>query len=708
MKTKYFLLVISVFSLVLGFAQTDTISLKQIVVYGTQVPVTLQKSPSAVSFVDSLQLSVLPKATGADEALRLVPGVLVDNQHNSEKMHISIRGQGILTERGLRGINVVLDGIPLSDPSGFVPDLYDIEWRLVKNIEVYRGSMSSIYGSAASGGLINITTATGSDKNFDVRQENTVGSYYFVKNLSGIYGSGDNLDYSLSYSHVQSKGYRIHQGYIGDIFYEKLQYRPSKSVMISQILAHTGYFQQNPEGLNLSQFDDLRQANPDAVPFNEYQKVRRTTAGLITDININRWSSVSLTGYLRPWFYKETSNKAAEYRYINNYGSIFKYNARFGKTVKHNLILGLDYKYQDVKQLRLPSIMMYRHIDRLDDYNLEGDSLLTNNFIKQQSINPYLVYSLTWQKLTLLLSSGYYYLSDLLDNKLLDPSIALDTIAFEFFSYRAGISYSLSDKITVYTDAANGFIMPSVEELANNPFSYSGFNTNLKPATSQTYELGIRGKFSGQLAFDITGFVMQTRDDFFRFKLSDRGNQEVFYGNAGNSLRKGIEIYLFYSPVDILTFEMAYTFSDFRYVSVNADPIYNDTTLLTKPPRPGQYLPNSPRHVLYAQAGFSPARNLWLYVSDSYRSAWAIYTNADIYDGLWDPAIYQPWYEGYNLVNASAVYRCKLKKATLELLLGADNLLNTPYIAFTEPDPDGNSYHPGPGRQVYFSVRLGF
>lgn len=38
-------------------------------------------------------------------------------------------------------------------------------------------------------------------------------------------------------------------------------------------------------------------------------------------------------------------------------------------------------------------------------------------------------------------------------------------------------------------------------------------------------------------------------------------------------------------------------------------------------------------------------------------------------------------------------------------LLGK-NLTGKEYIAFTEPDPDGNSYQPGPGRQVFAGVRL--
>ncbi len=56
-----------------------------------------------------------------------MPGVKVDNQADGERVHLSIRGQGILTETGIRRIKVVLDGLPLNDPTGFAPDLFDVD-----------------------------------------------------------------------------------------------------------------------------------------------------------------------------------------------------------------------------------------------------------------------------------------------------------------------------------------------------------------------------------------------------------------------------------------------------------------------------------------------------------------------------------------------------------------------------------------------------
>src|SRR5512133_3905008 len=140
---------------------TKSIKLDEVVVAANRLPVLLKNNPGAASVVTSDILSIMPKSVGAEEALRLIPGIRIDNQHDGERVHVSIRGQGILTERGLRGIGVLIDGIPVNDPSGFAPDLYDVDWSTVKKIEVLRGPSASLYGGGGAAGVLNISTNDG-------------------------------------------------------------------------------------------------------------------------------------------------------------------------------------------------------------------------------------------------------------------------------------------------------------------------------------------------------------------------------------------------------------------------------------------------------------------------------------------------------------------------------------------------------------------
>ncbi len=59
------------------------------------------------------------------------------------------------------------------------------------------------------------------------------------------------------------------------------------------------------------------------------------------------------------------------------------------------------------------------------------------------------------------------------------------------------------------------------------------------------------------------------------------------------------------------------------------------------------------------------------------------------------------WIGGYTLYGARVGYRFQALGGTMELLLSGRNLTSASYIAFTEPDPDGNSYQPGPGREWF-------
>ncbi len=655
-------------------------------------------------------LSSVPKAIGAEEALRLVPGVRIDNQHNGERIHMSIRGQGILTERGVRGIGIILDGIPVNDPSGFAPDLYDIDWSAANIIEVMRGPAASLYGGAGSAGVINITTANGGDKLFGGRISQTAGSNGFAKTFLQAGGTDRDLNYRISYSQLRGDGYRDHQAFRGKNLYEKMTFTPSSSVSLTQIMSYTNYFQQNPEGLNLSQLDNRRQANPDARPFNEYQKTDRTTIGLVSSFRLGHLHEIQTISYMRLWSYKETSNKCAEYRDYSVPGLSLQYNFHSGSAdINNTFSIGTDLRWQKIDMYKLQSGSDPFRVESIDQANIETDSLLANQVINQHSLGFFALYKLDIKNFSLLANIRYDDMNNELTDKLLPQNLNFTSKNFNRASLRIGASYSFSDILTLYTNWSQGFMPPSTEELASNPEGYNGFNTHLVPATSSCFEAGARGFSGNRLSYEIGLFYMETENDFFRFKQTGRGNQEVFYGNAGNSIRKGIETGISFKPVERINLQLSYTLSDFRYTSSTIDPVYTDPEyVLTLPPESGQWLPNSPRHQLFAELGLDVTKNLTLGLSTEYQSKWAIYTDARAYAGLLDPLVYKNWQDGFNLFHVCASYNFSLHSMDLECSLFLRNLTNSAYMAFTEPDPDGNSYQPGPGRELFGSLKISF
>src|SRR5664280_2086415 len=571
-----------------------TVRLEEVVVSANRVPILLKNNPGSVSVVTPEVLSFMPKSVGAEEALRLIPGVRIDNQHDGERVHVSIRGQGILTERGLRGIGVLIDGIPVNDPSGFAPDLYDVDWGTVNKVEVLRGPSASLYGGSGAAGVINIITNNGGSNPIGGELNQTIGSNGFSKSLIQIDGTHDDIDYRVSYSHTKGDGYRDHQAFWGNKLYEKINFTPSKKFSLTQIISHTHYFQQNPEGLNVGQFDNLRQANPDANPFNEYQKTNRTSIGFHGKYKFSDLQDLEITSYLRFWNYKETSNKNAEYRNITNPGTSIQYNLHLNAAkIKNDISIGSDLKWQNIGLYKMQSASDPLRKESIDETNLETDSLLANQIISQKSIGVLALYRMGIGKFNLTASFRYDGMNNELTNKMLGLDSSKTSKNFKKVSARIGASYSITNTINVFADWSQGFMPPSTEELASNPSGYSGFNTHLIPATSVCSEIGMRGFCSDKLSYEITGFIMNTENDFFRFKQSGRGNQEVFYGNAGNSKRYGIETFFSYQLLRNLDLQIAYTYADYKYRSSVIDPVYSDPAyVLTSPPAAGQWLPN--------------------------------------------------------------------------------------------------------------------
>ena len=139
-------------------AQADSAKLlPEITVTVTRTPEPLSKIPGAVSVVPKEAVRRGQATLGLDESLSNIPGVYVTNRYNfSLDQRLSIRGFGSRSNFGLRGVKVLLDGIPQTLPDG-QSQLSNLDLGDIGRVEVLRGSSSSLYGNA-SGGVLSFTT----------------------------------------------------------------------------------------------------------------------------------------------------------------------------------------------------------------------------------------------------------------------------------------------------------------------------------------------------------------------------------------------------------------------------------------------------------------------------------------------------------------------------------------------------------------------
>src|SRR5437870_11734596 len=138
------------------------------VVSVTRANPPISKIPLAVHLVDRTEISRGRPTWGLDEALVTVPGVYAANRYNfSLDQRISIRGFGARSAFAVRGIKVLVDGIPQTLPDG-QGQLTNLELGAADRIEILRGSASALFGNA-SGGVISIWTDPTAPRN--LRQE---------------------------------------------------------------------------------------------------------------------------------------------------------------------------------------------------------------------------------------------------------------------------------------------------------------------------------------------------------------------------------------------------------------------------------------------------------------------------------------------------------------------------------------------------------
>jgi len=182
-----------------ALAEEKTAHLGEVVVTATRDEVPIEQVGSSITVVTAKEIEQQQKRTVAD-ALRMVPGLdLVSNS-----------GTGSFTEVSLRGTKsghtlVLIDGVEVNDPSDAngAFNFANLTADSIERIEVLNGPQSTLYGSQAIGGVINIITKRGDGKlNGYASAEG--GSFYTARETAGVRGSTDRLHYLLHFSRLDT------------------------------------------------------------------------------------------------------------------------------------------------------------------------------------------------------------------------------------------------------------------------------------------------------------------------------------------------------------------------------------------------------------------------------------------------------------------------------------------------------------------------
>lgn len=150
-ETKKINLIVPSTDTLIVFLSPKSIQTQELVVSATKKLQIVQEVPVSVSIISN-DVYLSRNYVRLDEALRYVSGVVVN------KDNVNIRGSsGFSFGVGSR-VSYLIDGIPMLSGDNADAKFDIIPTEAIGNVEIVKGAGSSLYGSSALGGVINITT----------------------------------------------------------------------------------------------------------------------------------------------------------------------------------------------------------------------------------------------------------------------------------------------------------------------------------------------------------------------------------------------------------------------------------------------------------------------------------------------------------------------------------------------------------------------
>ena len=244
------------------------------------------------------------------------------------------------------------------------------------------------------------------------------------------------------------------------------------------------------------------------------------------------------------------------------------------------------------------------------------------------------------------------------------------------------VNWRLGLLSSAYASVSTSFETPTTTELANQPDGSGGLNRELKPQRGTSYEVGFKGARANGLRYDLALFLIDTRDELIPFEIPG-GAGRRFFRNAGRTSRAGAEVGLSGSagPVSLggAATWLRYAYEDF----VVGGTSFND-----------HRVPGVAPLTVNAYAGLRPSWG-------------AVTLEAQRTGRLPTDDANTTYADAYTLLNVRVALRVPTRLA-VEPAFGIDNLFDATYASNVVVNAArGRFFEPGPGRTVYFLVRMG-
>ena len=519
--------------------------------------ITDQSAPFGVSLLERpVERRNFEPGLSLDEVLSELPGLWVNDRGNASiGERISIRGMGWRAAFGVRGVQVILDGIPLTMPDGQAfADI--ISPAMIERAELIRGPSSLFWGNGSGGVLfistrsgssapaLRIRTISGGDTSFDtfdaLQHVSAESQFQKGRNRFNVFVSND-----------QRSGYREYSSFrfTRAAFYGTIPLQDQSIVQFTGALADQDA--ENPGQLTMEQVEeDPRLANTRNVDTSAGKESFQAQLGgtWLKDIEIGQLSA-TLFGIVRDldnplsFTYIDLNRLAGGLRIgLQNQSSRLKWG------------LGLDMSFQDDDRRNLNN----------DGGNPGTEiSLDQNETVRAFSSYGFINYALAGP-LTITAGLRSDFIQFTMSDNLLSNGDQSGDRNFSALSPAIGLSYAFERSI-LYTNYRNAFETPTTTELVNRPNLDGGFNPDVDPQQVNGFEVGLRGNTDfWMINYDFALYTMSINDRLTPFQ-TEEGGDRTFYRNLGKNEHQGLEVFLSATPLPWLNGQLTHTSNRFEY-----------------------------------------------------------------------------------------------------------------------------------------------
>jgi iron complex outermembrane receptor protein len=550
--------------------QQATLSAREeIVVTGTREGTRLSETPNAIKVIEAAEIDNV-KPAHPSEILGRVPGVSI--QQTNGEGHIT----GIRQPIGTAAVYLYLeDGVPVR-ASGFFNHnaLYETNLPQAGGIEVTRGPGTSLYGSNAIDGIVNVLTrAPSATPEAALTLEG--GDYTWLRALgtasSTFGGVGVRGDVNITHSN----GWRERSGYerqTGSLRFDAA----FGNSRIKGIITGTNIDQQTGANSYLSRADYEQNPTRNYTPF-AFRKVGSFRASLDWQYEDGaslfqitpyaRWSRMNLLATFL--LSSDPNDSVTGYK---SFGALAKYRYDF-ETWRTKLIAGADLEkspgYRREDRLLVtrtgPVFSSYTNTGRMYDYGVTFWEASPYVHV-ETSPTPALRlvagvrYDFLGFDYTTNLPSGNFTTTTPSGNRTFSRpgNTAVD---YSRASPSIGATYAFSQAISGFLGYKQSFRIPQEGQLFR-----PGANLNsldLKPVEADSYEAGLRGRFGAGFDWDVSVYRMIKRNDILTLSTGTTPSLT----NNGKTRHTGVEVGTRWRVTPEWQIDVAGSYSSSKYLA---------------------------------------------------------------------------------------------------------------------------------------------